>query len=312
MTLRPVLRYHGGKFRLAPWVISQFPPHRVYVEPFGGGASVLLRKPRSYAEIYNDRWSVVVNVFRVLRDPAQAAELERVLRLTPFARDEFTSTDNAALAGIADPIELARRTILRSFAGFGSAATNAAYATGFRANSNRSGTTPAHDWAHYPDHIRAFTKRLQGVIIENRPAAEVIRQHDSLQTLHYIDPPYPHSTRSMQRRNAAYAEEMTDDDHRALAAQLREVEGMVVISGYPCAIYDEELYPDWTRLTHQAHADGARDRTEVLWLSPNCEMAAAQFALGDAGQYSYRPTLEGAKPRGGPVTGLVTPAENDI
>lgn len=34
---RPVLRYHGGKWRIAPWIIAQFPAHRVYVEPFGGG-----------------------------------------------------------------------------------------------------------------------------------------------------------------------------------------------------------------------------------------------------------------------------------
>lgn len=267
---RPVLRYHGGKFgnrgRVADLIAATFPPHRIYVEPFGGGGSVLMRKPRSYAEVYNDKWSTVVNVFKVLRDPDQAAQLERLLRLTPFARDEFVDCGEDQLAEIPDPIELARRTIFRSFAGFGSAATNARHATGFRANSNRSGTTPAQDWRNYPDFLSVFTERLQGVVIENRDAIGVIRQHDSSETLFYVDPPYVHATRNMRRGNAAYACEMNDDDHRALSEVLHGTMGMVVLSGYESGLYDG-LFGDWHKVTFRTHADGARERVECLWFN---------------------------------------------
>lgn len=266
---RPVLRYHGGKWRLAPWIISHFPEHRTYVEPFGGAGSVLMRKPRCYAEVYNDLWGDVVNVFRVLRDRRRAAELREQLKLTPFSREEFEAPWRKGRS----MVERARRTVFRSFAGFGSASTNGDYNTGFRSNSNRSHTTPAHDWANYPDLIESFTERLAGVVIEHRPSHRVIDQHDGPQTLIYLDPPYPLGTRNVDRGNAHYVCEMTDDDHRVLAEQLHLVRGFVVISGYPCDLYDRQLYPNWQRVQTTAFADGARPRTEVLWLNPACSAA---------------------------------------
>ena len=264
---RAVLRYHGGKWRIAPWIIDHFPAHRVYVEPFGGAGSVLMRKPRSYGEVYNDRWSWVVNVFQVLRDPKSADELRRRISLTPFARDQFEDCDLNRIAEIEDPIERARLAIFRSFAGFGSASMNGVHTTGFRANSNRSGTTPAQDWANYPDWIADFVDRLRGVVIENRDATHCMLQHDSDETLHYVDPPYPHSTRNVRRGNAHYVHEMTDDNHRGLAEVLHELEGMVVLSGYHCDLYDKDLFRDWNFVQREALADGARKRTEVIWFN---------------------------------------------
>lgn len=268
---RPILRYHGGKWKLAEWIIGHMPVHRIYCEPFGGAGSVLVRKPRSYAEVYNDRWETVVNVFRVLREPELAVQLRQQLELTPFARDEFVDASHYPGDSC---VEKARKTILRSFAGFGSASTNGDHSTGFRASSMRSGTVPAGDWRNWPAHIPAFVERLQGVCIENRDALDIVRQHDSPETLFYVDPPYPHITRNMRRGNAAYAVEMTDENHEALAELLHGCAGAVMLSSYPSDMY-ARLYADWDRRECNTHSDGARDRVEVLWLNPKC--AAAQY-----------------------------------
>jgi DNA adenine methylase len=271
---RPVLRYHGGKWMLAPWIISYFPRHKVYTEVFGGGASVLLRKPRSYAEVYNDLDGDVVNVFRTLRDPDAGALLKRSLYLTTFARDEFFDCYAPAAD---DAVDRARCMIARSFMGFGSDGFNIARRTGFRANSNRSGTTPAMDWSNYPAAIEAFIERLRGVVIENRDACEVLAQQDAPNALHYVDPPYVHSTRSASSDHA-YPHEMDDADHVRLAGVLRGLSGMVVLSGYRSEIYDE-LYGDWVRYDRAALADGALDRTESIWLSPTCVAATSHGPL---------------------------------
>lgn len=256
---RPVLRWHGGKWMLAPWIIRHFPPHRIYTEVYGGAASVLLRKPRSYSEVYNDLDGDVVNLFRMLQDRDLSNTLHGRLVLTPFAREEF----ELAYTKTSDPIERARRLIIRSYMGFGSDSHNKK--TGFRSNSNQSGTVPAHDWKNYTTVLPQFVERLRGVVIENRPAVEVLAQHDSHETLHYVDPPYPHETRKGSNDN--YAHEMTSSDHRTLAEVLRNLKGAVVLSGYACDLYDKELYQDWARVSREALADGAAVREEVLWMN---------------------------------------------
>lgn len=263
---RPALRYMGGKWRLAPAIIRHFPPHRIYVEPYGGGASVLLRKPRSYAEIYNDLDEEIVGLFRVLRDPVQGEQLVRLLALTPFARDEFELTYQT----VDDPVEMARRLVARSFMGHGSTAVALRRKTGFRADSNRSGSTPAMDWTNLPESLAEICQRFMGVVIENRPAIDIMRRFDGPDTLIYADPPYLHDTRSRKRVKGAlehaYKHEMSEADHVELLAFLRECQSAVVLSGYPHPLYDETL-DDWQRVVMPALADGARARTEVLWIN---------------------------------------------
>lgn len=258
---RPALRWHGGKWLQAREIIKHFPAHRVYVEPFGGAASVLLQKPRSYAEVYNDLDQDVVNLFRVLQSAPDA--LLQLLKVTPFSRDEFVLAYEPSDC----PIERARRLIIRSFMGFGS--NSHARATGFRSNSNRSGTTPARDWQNYPECLHAIVERFRGVVIENADGLRVASTHDAATTLFYVDPPYVRETRDS---GADYTHELDGGGHAALLTHLRLLRGMVVLSGYPHPMYDEAL-PDWRRVERAALADGARPRTEVLWINPACAAA---------------------------------------
>jgi DNA adenine methylase len=254
---RPILRWFGGKFRLAKWIISHIPEHRIYVEPYGGAASVLMQKPRSYAEIYNDLDNGVFNLFQVLRDEHLAEKLRIQLAHTPFSRHEFS----LAHGYHPDPVENARRLVVRSFMGFGADSASASQnKTGFRSNSNRSGSTPAHDWVNYWPEVDNFRARLAGVVIENRDAREVMAAHDGPETLHYVDPPYwPDS-----RRAGSYKHDITNAESVGLLDFLKTLKGKVVLSGY-----NEGPYKDitWRSVKREARADKAGLRIEYLWFN---------------------------------------------
>ena len=259
----PVIRYHGGEFRLASWIISHMPEHKCYVEPFGGAAGVLIQKPRSYAEVYNDLDGEVVNLFQVLRNPELCQRLQECCRLTPYARDEFY----AARESTEEPVERARRMVVRACMGFGSAAGIGGN-SGFRSDSKRKYATAAHLWERYPDNLSAVCQRLQGVIIENKDALAIMRAHDAETTLHYIDPPYVPETRV--QGNRYYNHEMSPEGHEQLLAVAGTLKGMVMISGY-----DNELYNDmligWKKESKDSRISagrGTKVKKECIWISP--------------------------------------------
>ncbi|EPG5098682.1 DNA adenine methylase [Acinetobacter baumannii] len=265
----PLIRYHSGKFRLAPWVLSHFPSHTCYTEAFGGAAGVLLQKPRPYAEVYNDLDGEIVNLFRVLRNEEHRNKLIEQLVFTPYSRDDFQE----AWEPCDDSIEKARRLIIRAQMGFGSAGASKGI-TGFRIDTKRAYGTAQALWVTYPNHLAIVGQRLSGVLIENRPAIQVLRDHDDLETLHYVDPPYVHDTRySGAKTGRVYRHEMSDQDHEELLKVLLELEGKVIVSGYPSEIYNDYL-AKWKRVDTSARISSGRGtdvRTECLWISPNAQ-----------------------------------------
>nr|WP_288467371.1 DNA adenine methylase [uncultured Pseudomonas sp.] len=264
----PVIRYHGGKFRLASWVIEHFPPHQVYVEPFGGAAGVLMQKPRSHGEVYNDLDGDIVNLFRVLQGTESRSALTELLILTPYARDEF----DLAWEHTDEPVERARRTVIRAQMGFGSAGASKG-TTGFRIDCYRQYGTAQQLWARYPEQLATIGQRLAGVLIENRPAIDIMLAHDSAHALHYVDPPYMHDTRVRgAQKGRYYRHELDDQQHAELLVTLNTLQGMVVLSGYPSELYTKAL-EGWTINRTSARISAGRGgdtRTECLWINPAC------------------------------------------
>ncbi|MFJ8855274.1 DNA adenine methylase [Streptomyces sp. NPDC102437] len=270
--MKPPFPYYGAKARIAPWLVGHMPrEHRVYVEPFAGSAAVLFARPRPAAhEVLNDLDGNVVTFFRVLRD--REAELVRALTLTPYSREEYRTADLNASADI-DDLERARRFFVRTTQSFNAAGAAASKRASW-SNGMRRGSSQATGVADVVDRLYAAAARLRTVVIENRPAADVIALYDAPDVVLYCDPPYLDSTRSGLRahKQGDYAHDTnTESDHRALADVLHECRSSVLLSGYDSSLYDE-LYGDWDRaeVTVQRPTTNRRGHTgsagvEVVW-----------------------------------------------
>jgi DNA adenine methylase len=263
---RIAFRWYGGKFSHLDWLLPLLPVEGVhhYCEPFGGSAAVLLNRPPSPVETYNDLDGEVVNFFRVLRD--QRDELLYALRMTPFSREEFNLACSPPEEEISD-LERARRFFVRAGqvrTGLAQTATLGRWSNCKKTSrSNMSGAVSR--WLGQIRRLEDVAERLLRVQIENRPAIDVIELYNDSATLFYLDPPYAHEARSDTR---AYGLEMTEEDHRLLAEVLHSVKGMVALSGYRCPLMDE-LYGDWHRIdapVKTAHSCKA-DRQECLWVN---------------------------------------------
>jgi DNA adenine methylase len=256
---RPALRYYGGKWNLAPWIISHFPAHKNYVEPCGGAASVLLQKPRSPLETYNDLDGNVVNFFRVLRDRPE--ELIRKIRLTPWARSEYETS----LTPASDEVEQARRYFVMLWMSMNGGSHDTATGT-WRILKHIDGRPGGIASDLNSDHLEEIARRFVNVQIENKPATDVIQRFDNSDALIYFDPPYITATRAQAER---YAFEWTDVQHIEAASLLRDCAGNAVVSGYACPLYTE-LYEahGWSRVDKEAQTNSGGKRIESLWLSP--------------------------------------------
>ena len=256
--------WYGGKYVHLDFILPHLPTDAEhFCDVYGGSAAVLINRGPAKVETYNDLDTELVNFFAVLRD--QPDELIRGIGLTPFSREELVkacgSSENLS------SLERARRFYVRARqTRTGLAQTSSEGRWAHCVLTSRAGMAGAVSrWLGAVEGLPQIAQRLQRVQIENAPALEVIRRYDTPKTLFYLDPPYVHGSRG---DSSAYGHEMTDQDHRDLAAVLHELEGRAVLSGYRCDLYDE-LFGDWRRVDAPEKTCNSSKgiRRESLWMN---------------------------------------------
>lgn len=244
-------------------ILSVLPQTKVFCEPFGGSGVVLLNKPPSKIEVFNDKSDLIVNFFKVLRENPE--ELIYKLSLTPYSRTEFLSAVNTVQSE-PDPIEKARKffIIVQSSVNHITNINSSHWSTPYVSEKIQNLRDRVNRFCTHVDLLINVAQRLRTVCIENKDAIDIIKQYDSKWTTFYCDPPYPHECRNDTK---LYGCEMSTDQHVTLANTLRQCKGYVLLSTYENNLYNE-LYKDWTKITKQVKISSAcknRQATEVLF-----------------------------------------------
>jgi DNA adenine methylase len=259
-SIKTISAYAGGKVYLAQKHLELIPPHKCYVEVFGGMATLLFNKKPSEVEVYNDIWGEVVNFFRVLRDEGKWKILQEKLLLTPYSREEFEFCRDSPDDGI-DDIEKARRFYVKIRQSFGG-----------KAETFGCGPLGHHPRAFFNNVERFgfFHKRLANVYIESLDFEEVIKRYDSPDTFFYCDPPY------MENKAGVDFLDMSLEDHKRLVDVLLSIRGKALLCGYDNDVYKVLEDNGWrkleivipTFLTNSKQTGGVRNlRSEYVWLN---------------------------------------------
>lgn len=167
--LPPLIKYPGGKGRLASLIIRHLPEHETYVEPFAGGGAVFFRKPSSKKSVLSDKDPFSIEFF----DSVRRGQMKKCRGGIRGSRSLF---DRAKRAKKDPCMKLALSTL--SYHG-----DRSTYGAA-RSEGKVLGRTKMRK-------IKQYEKKLRKAHLMVGDFAKAIRKHDSPKTLHFLDPPWP-------------------------------------------------------------------------------------------------------------------------
>lgn len=246
MTPKILYLQHGGKTTIAKWVVSYFPPHHTYVEPFFGSGAVLLRKPPSPVEVANDLDRSIINVYRQAIEHPEA--LAAALRVCPYHEGHDWDIE-------VDTLEAAVQAMAEAKQKYGASRRTSTWRCGVGGGGDKA-------WASWWKRVAPAVARVHSVTFFCRDAVDVIGRYSrDPEALFYVDPPYTGHEKE-------YREEC---DYARLVASLQAVTGFVVVSEYEGA---EARWPagwgiDVREFVRRSKTGTCTKKQEIVLLNPD-------------------------------------------
>ncbi len=279
--MRGPISIFGGKHYMIKHLLQLIPPHKTYVEVFGGGAKLLFAKEPSPIEVYNDIDSNLVNFFRVLKDDKAFEEFYKFCICTPYSREIFYEC-RKDIAAEPDKVQRAWKFFVSAKMAFSGRHKSPSWSK-CTTQSRRGMPSGVSSWISAIEGLQDVHNRLFRVLIEHQNFKKVILDADTKDTFYYLDPPYVQSVRKGKDR---YPHELSDDEHQELVDILLDIKGQVMLSGYINDIYKQLEDAGWDRKDYGTSSfaagrtkqtglkgDGSvketQKRMESIWLSPN-------------------------------------------
>ena len=222
----------GGKGRISNWVIAMLPQNYKelhYIEPFCGGATVLLNKLPSKVETINDLDGHLMNFWRVFKDDVLHKKLLKKLEYYIHSQDEWKRcvafcNDNPVSIDIRPEhkVELAYCYWVKTQDSFCYIGDSYGYVKDSQNANNRLVAT--NSIKKIKDFDR-FYHRIKEAQVFCEDSVKLIKRLDNKTALFYCDPPYPETA---QRYKNKYSKQNFID----LMAVLRGIKGKFLLSVY--------------------------------------------------------------------------------
>lgn len=212
--MKSIIKWVGGKSKLAPKLVPLFPRHEGYVEVFVGSGAVLFAKGRSKWEVINDFDSNLVNFWTVVKDKNK--EFKESFEYEIISREKFDKYKEKYLKGeYKDDVERAHIFYYLVKAGFGGDMKNPCFGVGKDRSRLRL--------EDIDKDIKMAHNRLKQVIIENDSFENIVPRFDTPKTMFFMDPPY--------RNTKGYVVgDFTDEQYLELSDLCKKMKGKFMLT----------------------------------------------------------------------------------